>query len=128
MKKRSSGVKSASYYKKKADELFSLYIRKRDGKCMYCSNTETLQCAHLEGRRNERLRFDPMNAITLCYKHHIHWAHKEPRQFAKWLEENYPANCRYIDEHARETEHRKLADYIELVESLKSMVANLGER
>lgn len=122
MKSRS---KSISYLKDKADELFSQYIRLRDGKCLYCSSTQNLQCAHIKGRRNERLRFDPNNAITLCIRHHLYWAHKEPRDFAHWVEETFPDKCAYIDAHWQETEHRKLADYQELVDNLRKMVDNL---
>lgn len=75
-----------------------------------------------------RLRFDPMNAITLCAGCHLFWAHKEPRQFVEWLEKNFPKNIQYLDEHKNETEHRKLPEYIELVDSLKKMVASLSNQ
>ena len=117
--------KGVSYYRDKADELFSQYIRLRDGKCLKCGKTTSLQCSHIEGRRNMRLRFDPMNAITLCAGCHLFWSHKEPRQFVAWLEKNFSKNIQYLDEHKNETEHRKLPEYIELVDSLKKMLSSL---
>lgn len=80
---------------KKLDKLFSEYIRRRDGKCLRCGRTDTLQCAHISSRKNLAGRWNPNNAITLCYTHHLFWAHKEPIEFAEWLKENYPM---YYDE------------------------------
>jgi hypothetical protein len=25
------------------------------------------------------------NAVTLCYRHHLFWAHSEPIQFTEWV-------------------------------------------
>lgn len=124
MPKRSK--KGASYYKQKADGLFSQYVRRRDGCCLRCGKTESLQCAHIIGRRNHRLRYDPQNAITLCYACHIHFAHKEPVAFTRWLEETRPEQLRYLESHQNEIEQRKLFDYQELVTELRSMLSSLN--
>jgi 5-methylcytosine-specific restriction endonuclease McrA len=76
---------------KKLDTLFSAYIRKRDGKCLKCLRTDTLQCCHLASRKNLAGRWNDKNAITLCYSCHIFWAHKEPIDFTNWVKKNYPA-------------------------------------
>lgn len=52
------------------DKIFSTYIRKRDGKCVYCGSSYNLQCSHYHGRRKESVRFDPENCDTLCAKCH----------------------------------------------------------
>lgn len=55
---------------RKADKEFSLYIRKRDGKCIRCQKTESLQNSHFWGRARENTRFDPDNCDTLCFRCH----------------------------------------------------------
>lgn len=75
---------------KKLDVLFSKYIRKRDGRCLKCGRFDTLQCAHLAGRRSLAGRWNEKNAITLCYACHLRWSHQFPVEFVTWLKENYP--------------------------------------
>lgn len=58
-----------------ADRLFSLWVRARDGRCTAKTLFESpcsgpLQCAHIIGRRNKAVRFDPDNAHALCAAHH----------------------------------------------------------
>lgn len=60
---------------RKADDAFSLVIRKRDGRCMHpvgCpkSALKDLQCSHFIGRATKSTRFDPDNCIALCWFHH----------------------------------------------------------
>ena len=55
---------------KKADTLFSKWIRERDGKCVRCGSVERLQCSHFWPRKVSATRFDPENCDTLCYKCH----------------------------------------------------------
>lgn len=57
---------------KRADEVFSLKIRARDGHCQFpgCQSTNTLQCSHYIGRATKSTRFDEDNCITLCWYHH----------------------------------------------------------
>lgn len=59
----------------RADRFFSLYVRERDDwRCKRCGNTgESLQCSHYFGRANEAVRFEPLNADTLCYACHVMW-------------------------------------------------------
>lgn len=75
---------------KKLDTIFSQYIRQRDGECLRCHRTTTLQCAHIAGRRSLAGRWNENNAITLCYACHLRWSHQQPLEFTLWLEENYP--------------------------------------
>jgi len=102
---------------KKLDVLFSKFIRNRDGKCLKCFRTDTLQCAHLAGRGNLAGRWNKNNAITLCYTHHIFWAHKEPIEFSEWLKENYPI---YYEE-AKKVK-RTIVKNMDLEEVYKSLI------
>lgn len=59
-----------------ADRIFSLQIRLRDGaKCTRCGSVphpQGLHCAHHFTRRTKATRFDPDNALALCYGCHQH--------------------------------------------------------
>lgn len=59
----------------RADKEFSLYIRNRDGKCLFpgCDimDIKKLQCSHYIERRHSSTRYDPDNCISLCWKHHF---------------------------------------------------------
>lgn len=74
-KKKTKLPKQKVWSDKKADDEFSQWIRKRDGKCSYpqCSVTEIkkLQCSHYHGRRHSATRYDPENCIALCWLHHF---------------------------------------------------------
>lgn len=59
---------------KKADTLFSLWVRARDGRCMRCGKTENLQNSHFWHRGHSAGRYDPDNCIALCSGCHLyHW-------------------------------------------------------
>lgn len=69
-----------------ADKQFSLCVRKRaNWACEHCGNTNTLQCAHIYGRRAKSVRWDGMNAVCLCYKCHMDFT-ANPLDFHRWLE------------------------------------------
>ena len=75
----------------KLDRLWSELVRERDGCCMYCGRTESLDAHHIIGRANRSTRWDLENGITLCKKHHVFSnefsAHGTPVKFTHWLEE-----------------------------------------
>jgi len=53
-----------------ADRLFSLYIRRRDGRCTACGSTRDLQCSHHISRARVWTRWDVRNATTHCARCH----------------------------------------------------------
>ncbi len=55
---------------KKADRIFSEYIRNRDKHCIKCYKTESLQCSHFWSRNKSSTRYLPENCDTLCYSCH----------------------------------------------------------
>lgn len=72
-----------------ADRLFSLWIRTRDGwTCQRCETTykpptKALHCSHFFGRRKESVRFEPLNADSLCYGCHQHFT-SHPSEHKAW--------------------------------------------
>ena len=53
-----------------ADDKFSQFIRKRDGKCQRCGSANNLQASHFWSKNHWATRYDPDNCITLCYPCH----------------------------------------------------------
>jgi len=47
------------------DHWFSKAVRLRDGECLHCHRVENLECCHIFGRRNKRLRWAMSNAIAM---------------------------------------------------------------
>ncbi len=71
----------------RADDLFSRYIRARDGECQIGDGCwGTLQCAHLFPRRYQKVQFDPQNAVALCQKHHMKMD-QDPIRKDLWMQE-----------------------------------------
>ena len=58
----------------KLDVLFSRLVRLRaGGKCEYCGKLKLLphlQCSHFHGRRKRSTRYDPDNAVGVCFSCH----------------------------------------------------------
>ncbi len=78
---------------KKADKLFSRYIRERDmwicQRCgtRYNDNPQGLHCSHYFGRARFSTRFDPDNCVALCYGCHRLWGHGDQRdQYQEYME------------------------------------------
>lgn len=63
--------KSLSYYKKRLDKVFSLYIRYRDdGQCFTCPKKEhpkKMQNGHFVPRQYLSVRYDEKNCNCQCY-------------------------------------------------------------
>lgn len=102
--------------KKKLDKLFSEKVR-RIGFCQHCGSNNNLQCAHIFSRRNLSIRWDDENAVCLCYRCHIHWSHKEPIQFTKWVSQF--KNIAYLEDKIANAKPVKLFELVELLEKLK---------
>lgn len=75
---------------RRTDQLFSQYIRQRDGECVYkvkCyghQDIKELHCSHFHGRARESTRFDPENCDSACRTCHafVHTA-----DGIRWLEQ-----------------------------------------
>ena len=73
----------------KADRLFSLWVRTRDGwRCQRCLRqysppTSALHCSHFQGRAKEATRYEPLNADALCYGCHQYFT-SHPGEHYKW--------------------------------------------
>ena len=64
-----------SHAEQKAWKQFSLFVRLRDAHCTGADVFDTpcvgiLQAAHIVGRRNQAVRYDPDNVHAACEGHH----------------------------------------------------------
>jgi 5-methylcytosine-specific restriction endonuclease McrA len=92
---------------KRLDKDFSLRVRLRDGQCIRCGSKEMLQCSHVVSRKYMHTRWELTNAVTLCYRCHMHFWHTEPHEAVKWFDSLYPG---------RYDELRQLANKMEKVD------------
>lgn len=65
-----------SHAEERAWEEFSTWIRQRDARCTAAWVLDTpclgrLQAAHIVGRRNQAVRYDPANVHAACQGHHM---------------------------------------------------------
>lgn len=88
--------KSVSSLKKKADAVFSKYIRNRDSlngisECITCGTQKPIaqmQNGHFVSRRTNSLRFDEMNCNAQCYSCNV-MKHGDLYEYAKKLDLKY---------------------------------------
>jgi hypothetical protein len=67
-----------------ADVWFSKAVRLRDGCCVRCGTTETLQAMHIVGRRNKAVRWSLDNAAAGCAACHRYFT-ENPLAFTDFL-------------------------------------------
>lgn len=71
---------------KKADAVFSKWIRERDKKCQRCGTTNRLTCSHFWSRKYSSVRFDPENCIALCMPCHLyHWEKEKQGAYRDYM-------------------------------------------
>lgn len=104
---------------KKLDKLVSEIVRSK-GLCERCGKEDTLACAHIFSRRNLRIRWTLSNLLCLCYRCHIHWAHKEPIQFTRWV-----TTFRDIDELEKILQDNRPMKIFELEEKLEELLKHI---
>lgn len=62
----------------------------RDKACLKCGNPE-FQASHIYSvGAYKKLEYDIDNIIALCYRHHIHWWHKDPGDAWHWINQELP--------------------------------------
>ena len=68
-----------------ADTAFSKAVRMARPACEYCGKTDTLEAAHIFGRRSKSVRWDTLNILVLCHHHHRFFT-ENPVEFTVWLQ------------------------------------------
>ncbi|MEK6883622.1 MAG: hypothetical protein AABY22_28600 [Nanoarchaeota archaeon] len=103
----------------KADKLFSEKVRSRS-RCelrgldhIECSGQ--LQCMHIVGRANHRLRWEEDNALCGCSGHHF-WYTNNPFFFFELIKKEFPAKYKFINEHKNEMWDKDIEGIVERLE------------
>jgi len=83
------------------DKAWANAVKDRDlRRCVICGNPERLNAHHIIARENHETKFDIMNGLSLCPKHHFFCrqqsAHNNPFGFLLWLEKNRPEQLQYL--------------------------------
>jgi len=105
---------------KRCDELWKKVVKERAGwKCEFCTKTNKVQAHHVIPRTNFATRYLVENGVALCYRHHIHWAHKDAIDFVNWFKTN-----RENDYNLIENERHSIVknNYQEIEDKLKGML------
>lgn len=70
---------SAAAAKRKADAVWSEFVKARDGRCLVCGRTEgRLNAHHVLIRSFNATRTDDMNGVTACFHCHQDKLHGDP--------------------------------------------------
>jgi len=78
----------------RADQVFSQYIRLRDGRCQRCGSAVHIndkglpvshQASHYFGRAKESTRFDERNVICLCMACHRIWGSDDREAYRAFM-------------------------------------------
>ena len=76
-----------------------------------------LQAAHILPKgKYPLLRYALENLLTLCYRDHLEWAHKDPIGFVHWIEAVWPGRIQRLRESAampRKIDYRELLVVLE---------------
>ena len=80
-------TKSRIWTMKKADTEFSIFIRKRDGKCARCGTTKNLTNSHFWARQHKGTRYDPKNCVAICWFpcHAYYWEKEKQGDYRDFM-------------------------------------------
>ena len=75
----------------------------RDGKCILCGDTNSLEASHYIGRRNYGVRWDLRNVHAMCKKCHREYHNNNPA-YADYLAETYGKNI-FVHLYLKQKDH-----------------------
>jgi hypothetical protein len=113
--------------KKKCDQLFSLYIRRKYSKsgmvkCYTCDSehpVSEIQCGHFVRRVHLSTRWDEHNCRPQCFSCNV-WKRGNYSEFAVRLQREDPNILEELAQKKNRTCQMKKGDYENLIESLKA--------
>ena len=131
---------TVSSLKKKLDQVFSEYIRKRDcldttgsfdyGVCCTCGVTypyKKLQCGHFQSRKASLTRYHEKNTSAQCVGCNMFKA-GEQYKFAQYIDKKYGDGTADLLQHlATETHQWKIFELEEMIETYKSKIKALED-
>jgi len=110
------------------DQVFSKVVRERDDyTCQHCHksfrhDTGRLECSHHVSRRHRKVRWDELNAISLCHECHAH-LDQHPLVHADFIRNQLGDQYAVLRERSQESGKRTPAEKKALLEALKDQLA-----
>ena len=91
----------------KEDKVWADAVKDRDGrKCVICGDAERLNAHHIIPREQHATKYDLLNGLSLCPKHHFFCrqisAHNNPLGLILWLQEHRAEQFAYVCERQQE--------------------------
>ena len=119
------------------DRLFSQYIRRKAGyACEKCGRRDSkLECAHVYSRRYKATRWEPDNAMCLCFTCHRYYT-EHPHQWTEYTENKLGKRLDELWKMAQKApapkDHDKVEIGLELIDKIKAFgetpVCGLGRK
>ena len=127
-KKRKDRAPNRRALERELWRIFSLYIRKRDGRCMMgdmfggCSGP--LQAGHIISRRKLPTKYDELNVHGQCASHN--WQHnRNPERYTVWFIRNHGESVYWLMVQ-RSMVFTKVLTIPQLQEKIKEYTLKLG--
>jgi hypothetical protein len=119
-KEKYGNFKTKTTFTKKIQDEFNAMMA-RGKPCAKCGNIyPVMQCSHIWSIGSyPNLRFDPMNVLPMCGRHHNYWWHLEPAESIEWFTNTYPGRYDYLIEAKNKLVHRTLDDLQEVRDKIK---------
>lgn len=119
-----------SRLKAQLDQVFSKYIRERDGCCVLAGRdaecSKTLQAGHLLSRRHMATRWDEMNVNAQCSAHN-RYHNFHPDTYTRWFLEKYGlAAYTVLCETSRPPKKWSRTELEELIEFYQERLGRMG--
>jgi hypothetical protein len=115
---------SVAVLKKKADAIFSIFIRLRDKSrgCITCGSKENLQCGHFQSRRHNNTRFNEANCQAQCVRCNM-FNQGEQYEFGKRLDELYgEGTAERLKKEAQEVKKFTILDLQDIIEYYQEQI------
>lgn len=129
-RKKNRDPNSISLLKEKADDIFSVFIRRRDGgRCYTCGKVKEWkyqQCGHFVSRGCNELRYHEKNAHCQCYSCNV-LKGGNMIVYLRRMKEKYGMRLinRFLKIHARDNKHWKSQELKDIIEKFKAKVKKL---
>lgn len=106
--------------------LMKNHVKRRDNyTCQKCGMQVSGSNCHVHHvipvSHGNALSFEPLNMVTLCFHHHLNYAHKDATAFTDWWRFKFPERDAYIQLHREDEVHWKETDYLKMLEEAKAL-------
>jgi len=127
-RKRKGGV--LAQIEDRLTALVAQVVKWRDGwMCQVCHKRlygPEAHAHHVENKaRGKVLRWNPLNLVTLCPKHHG-WAHASPAEFAEWFAGRFPDRWDHIQKQKKSVRKFTEAELLEMERINRDELLRLG--